>query len=112
MRRIPSFSSSGKIKKSPLISHKAAANWIDLCKCRVRKLGAAPMSDDDEIHLHVTYASHFDMDEAFCARMRRAIPAGLENAPIGVITTPGTKKPKYVAPEQWPLGSSPSAMDF
>jgi hypothetical protein len=26
------------------------------------------MSDDDEIHLHVMYASHFDMDEAFCAR--------------------------------------------
>ena len=55
--------------------------------------------DDDEIHLHVTYASHFDMDVAFCARMRRAIAAGLENAPIGVITTPGTKNPKYVATE-------------
>ena len=45
------------------------------------------MSDDDETHLHVTYASHFDMDEAFSARMRAAIAAGL---------TPGTKKPKYV----------------
>ncbi len=56
--------------------------------------------------------SYFDMDAAFCARMRMAIAAGLENAPIGVITTPGTKKPKYVLPEQWPLGSSPSAMDF
>jgi hypothetical protein len=52
------------------------------------------------------------MDEAFCARMRAAIAAGLESAPIGVITTPGTKKPKYVAPEQWSLGFSPSAMDF
>jgi hypothetical protein len=70
------------------------------------------MSDDDEIHLHVTYASHWDMDEAFCARMRTAIAAGLENAPIGVITTPGTKKPKYVPTEVWPLASSLADMDF
>ena len=47
--------------------------------------------DDDEIHLQVTYASHFDMDVAFCARMRMAIAAGLECTPVGVITTPGTK---------------------
>ena len=58
------------------------------------------MSDDDEIHLHVTYASHVDMDEAFCARMRIAIAAGLENAPTGVITTPGTRSPKYVPTKQ------------
>jgi hypothetical protein len=58
-----------------------------------------PMGDDDEVHLHVTYASHFDMDEAFCARMRMAIEAGLESAPIGVITTPGTKYPRYVLTE-------------
>ena len=57
------------------------------------------MGDDDQTHLHVTYASHFDMDVAFCARMRRAIAAGLENAPIGVITTPGTSNPKYVPTE-------------
>jgi hypothetical protein len=56
--------------------------------------------DDDEIHLHVTYASHLDMDEAFCVRMRAAIAAGLESALIGVITTPGTKNPKYVATTQ------------
>jgi hypothetical protein len=68
--------------------------------------------DDDEVHLHVTYASHLDMDEAFCACMRIAIAAGLENAPTGVITTPGTKKPKYVRTEYRPLASSPSAMDF
>ena len=49
--------------------------------------GTAPMSDDDETHLHATYASHFDMDEAFSARMRAAIAAGLENAPVGVVTT-------------------------
>jgi hypothetical protein len=42
------------------------------------------MSDDDE-------TSHSDMDEAFCARMR---------APVGVITTPGTRNPKYVAAKQ------------
>ena len=58
------------------------------------------MDDDDEIHLHVTYASHFDMDEAFCARLRAAIAAGLETAPIGVVTTPGTSNPKYVATKQ------------
>ena len=56
---------------------------------------------DDEVQSHETNGTrHFDMDEAFCARMRMAIAAGLENAPIGVITTPGTKKPKYVAAEQ------------
>ena len=41
--------------------------------------------------------SHCAMDEAFCARMHAAIEAGLESAPIGVITTPGTRKPKYVS---------------
>ena len=38
------------------------------------------MSDDDETHL----LSHLDMDEAFCARMRIAIAAGLENAPTAL----------------------------
>ena len=60
------------------------------------------MGDDDETHLHAMYASHLDMDEAFCARMRLAIEAGLESAPIGVVTTPGTKNPKYVATELRP----------
>jgi hypothetical protein len=68
--------------------------------------------DDDEIHLHVTYASHWDMDDAFCARMRMAIDAGLESAPVGVITTPGTKNPRYIATEHCPLIPSPGAMDF
>jgi hypothetical protein len=61
------------------------------------------MSDDEiqeiaESESSVAYGrySHFDMDEAFCARMRRAIAAGLENAPIGVVTTPGTRNPIYV----------------
>jgi hypothetical protein len=71
------------------------------------------MSDDDEIE-HVTEIervangkpSHFDMNEAFCARMLSAIEAGLESAPIGVVTTPGTKNPKYVPAEPRPLASS------
>ena len=70
------------------------------------------MSDDDEVHLHATYASHLDMDDAFCACMRIAMAAGLENAPTGVIATPGTKNPKYVPTEHLPLTSSPGAMDF
>jgi hypothetical protein len=57
------------------------------------------MGDDDEIHT-TYYASHFEMDEAFCARMRIAIAAGLESAPVGVITTPGTRNPKYVSTKQ------------
>jgi hypothetical protein len=70
------------------------------------------MGDDDEIHLHVTYASHLGMDEAFCARLRAAIEAGLESAPVGVITTPGTQNPKYVqAGPSWPLISSLRDMD-
>jgi hypothetical protein len=72
------------------------------------------MRDDDETHLHVTYASHWDMDDAFCARMRAAIAAGLESAPVGVVTTPGTKKPKYVPAESTgpPASSSLNDMDL
>jgi hypothetical protein len=59
------------------------------------------MSDDDESHLHgLAHVTHLDMDGAFCARMRAAIELGLESAPIGVITTPGTRNPKYVATKQ------------
>ena len=70
------------------------------------------MDDDDETHLHVAYTSCWDMDDAFCSRMRMAIAAGLESAPIGVVTTPGTEKPKYVRAELWPLTSSSANMDF
>jgi len=67
----------------------------------------AEMSDDDEIHPRLSNGgrSYFDMDEAFCARMLAAIEAGLENAPIGVVTTPGTKNPRYVPTEPRPLAS-------
>ena len=46
------------------------------------------------------------MDDAFCARMRAAIEAGLESAPIGVVTTPGTQTPRYVPAEPRPPASS------
>ena len=73
------------------------------------------MSDDDEFSrvAEIERAangkpSYLDMDTAFCARMHAAITAGLENAPIGVITAPGTQNPicvshliaKYQAPAQ------------
>ena len=65
------------------------------------------MSDDGEIQRlteieRITNGkpSYFDMDEAFCARMHAAIAAGLESAPTGVITTPGTRNPKYIPTKQ------------
>ena len=61
---------------------------------------------DIEIQSHVT-----DGDDAFCDRMCAAIAAGLENAPIGIVTTPGTKNPKYLATEPRPLVSSQSNME-
>ena len=64
------------------------------------------MNDKDQIELHRTNAAYIAMDGAFCGRMRRAIVAGLESAAIGVVTTPGTKKPKYVLTEVRPLTSS------
>jgi len=63
------------------------------------------MSDDDEVRLSNR------MDDAFCAAMHAAIEAGLESAPIGVITTPGTKNPKYLATEPRPLVSSQRYME-
>ena len=53
----------------------------------------------------------FDTDEAFCARMLAAIEAGLESAPIGEVTTPGTKNPRYVPTEPRPLVSSQRDME-
>jgi hypothetical protein len=63
---------------------------------------------DDEIITSLTNGGpgYFEMDEAFCARMRAAITAGLESAPIGVVTKPGTKNPKYVPTAPRPLVSS------
>ena len=77
----------------------------------VHNLGAlfarAAMSDDNEIQSGLANR----MDDAFCAAMRTAIEAGLESAPIGVVTTPGTKNPKYVPTEPRLLGFSLVDMD-
>jgi hypothetical protein len=67
---------------------------------------------DDEIYLAHGSPSHFEMDEAFCARMRAAITAGLESAPIGVVTKPGTKNPKYVPADRLALASSQASADL
>ena len=64
------------------------------------------MSDDNEISRLANR-----MDDAFCVAMRAAIAAGLENAPIGVVTTPGTRTPRYVPAEPSPLASSQRAME-
>jgi hypothetical protein len=71
------------------------------------------MSDDDKIQADILNgeSTQIERDEAFCARMRAAIAAGLENAPIGVITTPGTKNPKYVPTERLPQVSSRRDME-
>jgi len=57
------------------------------------------MSYDDELLPYIENGKpgHFEMDAKFCARVHAAIAEGLESAPIGVITMPGTKKPRYVA---------------
>jgi len=61
------------------------------------------MSDDDESSrvAEIERAangkrSYLQMDAAFSARMHAAITAALECAPTCVITTPGTKNPRYV----------------
>ena len=65
------------------------------------------MSDDGEIQRLTEIErvangkpSHFQMDAAFRARMHGAIAAGLESASTGVITTPGTRNPKYIPTKQ------------
>jgi hypothetical protein len=58
------------------------------------------LAHDEILYLAPGSPTHLEMDEAFCARMRAAIEAGLESAPIGIITTPGTKNPKYVPTKQ------------
>ena len=67
------------------------------------------MSDDEKIQAEVTTGQsiQIERDDAFCTRMRAAIEAGLESAPIGVVTTPGTQTPKYV-PAEPRLPASPS----
>jgi hypothetical protein len=81
--------------------------------------GGVPMGDDDEIPLDdeiqsyqtKNRASHWDSDHAFCLRMREAIAAGLESAPIGVNTTPGTNNPKLAGRYGALLPQIPSTLD-
>jgi hypothetical protein len=71
------------------------------------------MSDDDDLHVtYATYAGHLNMDDAFCVLMRAAIEAGLEIAPIGVVTTPSTKNPKNLATEPRSLVSSQRDVEY
>ncbi len=66
---------------------------------------------DDEIQSYVTNGpDHFDMDEKFCARMRVAIAAGLESAPDGVVTTPGTKNPRYIPTKRMALSQGDGSL--
>lgn len=71
------------------------------------------MNDDDDLPSYAKHAlSHLDMDEAFRSRMRAAIAAGLESAPDGVVTEPGTKNPIYVPTNPAPVRFSPKSDDF
>ena len=78
-----------------------------------RASGGVPMGDDDEMQSYQTRnrASHWDRDQAFCLRMREAIAAGLESAPIGVNTTPGTNNPKLAGRYGALLPQLPSSLD-
>ena len=77
------------------------------------------MSDDDEIQLDdeiqsfsgTKRFSHFKMDDAFCERMRSAIAAGLESAPLGINTTSGTSNPKLAGRYGALLPQLPRSLD-
>jgi hypothetical protein len=56
-----------------------------------------PIRDDERVLSE--QIRYFQMDDAFCDRMRKSIAAGQESPPIGVVTAPGTKNPKYVPDE-------------
>jgi hypothetical protein len=61
------------------------------------------MVDDDEVHPRLSNGgrTHSDMDEAFCARMRAAIEAGLESAAIGVVTMKNPNRSQQ-SPSRYP----------
>jgi len=69
------------------------------------------MNNDDEIVADGPRPRSVRQDDAFCDRMLWAIAAGLENAPVGVVSTPGTKNPKYIPTEPRPPVSSQRAME-
>jgi hypothetical protein len=63
------------------------------------------MNNDDEIAADEPRPQSVRQDYAFCDRMLWAIAAGLENAPVGVVSTPG------IPTEPRPLVSSQRAME-
>jgi len=67
--------------------------------------------DDDETHLHGNVRQSLGHGRRILLPHVRTIAAGLESAPIGVVTTPGTKNPKYVPTEPRLLGFSLVDMD-
>ena len=68
----------------------------------------------DEIQADLTngQSTQIERDDAFCARMRKAIEAGLEIAPIGVVSTPGTQHPRHVPAEPRLLVPKPGEWTF
>ena len=63
------------------------------------------MSDDNEIRSLTNR-----MDDAFCTRMRAAIDAGLESAPLGVVTT-RNQKPQIQRDRALPASPLTGRMD-
>jgi hypothetical protein len=72
------------------------------------------MNDNDQIQSSLTNGGpgYLEMNDAFCARMRKAIEAGLESAPIGIVTRPGTKNPKYVPADHLAQAASQAGADL
>jgi hypothetical protein len=103
---------SDRFAGSPPASRKrqfAASGCSRLDDCHMGLRKSDEMNDElDDIQTDVanSQSTQIERDKAFCARMRWAIEAGLERAPIGVITTLGTKNPRYVATERRSLVSS------
>jgi hypothetical protein len=65
------------------------------------------MSDDDEILSHQTNGAYLAMDDAFCARMRKAIATGRESAPV--VSSPRLEpKAQNTFPAEPRLPASPS----
>jgi hypothetical protein len=41
-----------------------------------------------------------EQDNEFCRRLLAAIHLGRESCPVGVVTRPGTKKPRFLSPPE------------
>jgi hypothetical protein len=71
------------------------------------------IDDDDEIHARLSNGgrSYFDMNEAFCARMRKAIEAGLEKSADWYCHHTRNQKSQIVPAEPRPPTSSQRDME-